>query len=182
MNKTMLIITREYLTRVRKKSFIILTILVPLLIVGMYAAIFMFAMAGAKEMRHVIVLDESNVFAQRFNDTDNIRFTYAEGSLESEKEAILKQEDHFLLHIAPFDDVPRDIELISPKQAGMNLIERIDGQMENILRDKRLVEAGIDTAVLNSLNVEVYLHTHRLTEKAEPSTHTGASYGVALTA
>src|SRR3546814_12406074 len=83
MNKTMLIITREYLTRVRKKSFIILTILVPLLIVGMYAAIFMFAMAGAKEMRHVIVLDESNVFAQRFNDTDNIRFTYAERSEES---------------------------------------------------------------------------------------------------
>src|SRR3546814_20535794 len=91
----------------------------------MYAAIFMFAMAGAKEMRHVIVLDESNVFAQRFNDTDNIRFTYAEGSLESEQEAILKQEDHILLHIAPFDDVPRDIELISPNLAGLILIARI---------------------------------------------------------
>src|SRR3546814_14291339 len=59
---------------------------------------------------------------------------------------------------------------------------RIDGQMENILRDKRLVEAGIDTAVLNSLNVEVSLHTSRLTEEGEARTSAGASYGVALTA
>src|SRR3546814_14292696 len=80
------------------------------------------------------------------------------------------------------DELPRDSELISSKQSGMNLIERIDGQMENILRDKRLVEAGIDTAVLNSLNVEVSLHTSRLTEEGEARTSAGASYGVALTA
>src|SRR3546814_11074918 len=121
-------------------------------------------------MRHVIVLDKSNVFAQRFNDTDNIRITYAEGSLESEKEAILKQEDHFLLHIAPFDDVPRDIELISPKQAGMHLIERIDGQMENILRDKRRVTAGIENAVTDRLKVDISLHTPPLTAEGKQKT------------
>lgn len=180
----MLIIGREYLTRVRKKSFIVLTILVPLLVVGMYASIFYFAMAGTKEIRQVTVIDESSVFENNFRDTENIRFHYSQNGLQDEKRRILEegQENVFLLHIGPFTGIPDQVEIISSKQAGIDLIESIDGQMERVLRDQRLLEAGIDTGVLNQLKVNVSLKTTRLTEQGESQTSAGASYGVALAA
>lgn len=182
MKKTMLIIAREYLTRVRKKSFIVLTILVPLLIVGMYAAIFMFAIAGNRKLKEVTVLDESGIFENKFRNTENIRFSYSKASPEEAKEHLLQQDDSFLLRIGPFRDIPRDVELVSSKQAGIDLIETIDSQMERVLRDKKLTEAGIDTAVLNHLTVNVSLSTTRLTKEGEAKTSAGASYGVALAA
>lgn len=184
MNKTLLIIGREYLTRVRKKSFIVLTILVPLLVVGMYASIFYFAITGNREVRYVTVLDESEVFVNQFRDSHNIQFSYTGNSLQEEKRRILEgdQDNVFLLHIAPFEQIPKQVEIISSKQAGIDLIEEIDGQMEQVLRDKRLTEAGIDTAVLNRLHVNVSLTTTRLTQQGESQTSAGASYGVALAA
>lgn len=184
MNKTLLIIGREYLTRVRKKSFIVLTILVPLLVVGMYASIFYFAIAGNREVRYVTVLDESEVFVNQFRDSHNIQFSYTGNSLQEEKRRILEgdQDNVFLLHIAPFEQIPKQVEIISSKQAGIDLIEEIDGQMEQVLRDKRLTEAGIDTAVLNKMHVNVSLTTTRLTQHGESQTSAGASYGVALAA
>lgn len=182
MKKTMLIIAREYLTRVRKKSFIVLTILVPLLIVGMYAAIFMFAIAGNRKLKEVTVLDESGVFENKFRNTENIRFSYSKASPGEAKERLLQQDDSFLLRIGPFRDIPQDVELISSKQAGIDLIETIDNQMERVLRDKKLTEAGIDTAVLNHLAADVSLSTTRLTKEGEAKTSAGASYGVALAA
>lgn len=183
MKKTALIIAREYLTRVKKKSFIILTFLIPLLFIGMYAAIIIFAMAGNTELKNVRVLDESRIFEDRFRNTETIRFSYSSRSLEEEKKTILDRQDDFLLYIPAFETaLPPNTELFSQNQAPMGLIDNIDGQMERVLRDKKLVEAGIDTAVLNRLEANISLSTTRLTETGEEETSAGASYGVALAA
>lgn len=184
MNKTLLIIGREYLTRVRKKSFIVLTILVPLLIVGMYAAIFLFAMAGSKELKVVTVVDESKVFVNKFRNTESLLFLYSDEDVEELKGRLRAGDDDqaFLLHIGPFEKMPEAVELFSSKQAGIDLLEEVNDQMEQVLRDKMLTEAGIDTSVLNSLKVDVPMHTVRLTETGEAATSAGASYGIALAA
>src|SRR5215213_2167667 len=62
MNKTLLIIQREYLTRVRKKSFLLTTILVPLVIIGFYAAIIAIAMTDSSENERIAVIDKGNLF------------------------------------------------------------------------------------------------------------------------
>ena len=73
MNKTLLIIKREYFSRVKKKSFLIMTFLVPMLIIGMYALIFALSMSGGDNIPTVEVIDESGIFEKTF---DEITFTH----------------------------------------------------------------------------------------------------------
>ncbi len=63
MNKTGLIISREYFTRVKKKSFLITTILVPLVIIGFYAAIIAISMKGSDEKKSIAVIDEAGLLS-----------------------------------------------------------------------------------------------------------------------
>ena len=62
MNKTLLILKQEYLKRVKKKSFIVLTLLIPFLFVGMFALIIFLSMNNDNEERTIAVYDESNLF------------------------------------------------------------------------------------------------------------------------
>ena len=62
MNKTGLIIQREYLTRVKKRSFLLTTILVPIIIIGFYAAIIAISVSGSSEQQKIAVIDEANLF------------------------------------------------------------------------------------------------------------------------
>src|SRR5690242_12556434 len=62
MHKTWLITRREYLSRVRKKSFLILTLLVPVLVAGFLALEIFLAMGGNKKTQHIAVIDESGLF------------------------------------------------------------------------------------------------------------------------
>ena len=72
MKKILLIIQREYLTRVRKRSFLLTTILVPIVIIGFYAAIIDVAVSDTSEQQKIAVIDEANLF---------------EGTIESDKKA-----------------------------------------------------------------------------------------------
>jgi ABC-2 type transport system permease protein len=62
MNKIGLIIGREYFTRVKKKSFLVTTILVPLVIIGFYAAIIAITINGGSDKQSFAVIDEANLF------------------------------------------------------------------------------------------------------------------------
>ncbi|NCB07919.1 MAG: hypothetical protein EOM73_07150 [Bacteroidia bacterium] len=66
MNKTLLILQQEYLKRVKKKSFIILTLLVPFLFAGMFALIIFLSVNNDKEERTIAVYDESQLFLGEF--------------------------------------------------------------------------------------------------------------------
>lgn len=181
MKKTLLIIGREYLSRVRKKSFILLTILVPLLFIGMYAVIFFLAFKGSNEVKYVRIIDESRVFLNRFKDSKTLKFSYPAASPEEEKEKIMDLDDTFLLHIRTAGNAaPPQAELISKKQAGIGTINQIEEQMEEVLRNKTLREAGIDTSVIGTLRTDVSLFTARITEKGEEKSSAGATYGVAF--
>ena len=62
MSKIGLIIGREYFTRVKKKSFLITTIVVPLIIIGFYAAIIAISIGGSDEKQHIAVIDDAGLF------------------------------------------------------------------------------------------------------------------------
>ena len=62
MNKIILIIKREYFSRVKKKSFLVMTFLVPMLIIGMYALIFALSIQGGDNIPAVEIIDESGLF------------------------------------------------------------------------------------------------------------------------
>ena len=83
MNKIGLIIGREYFTRVKKKSFLLTTILVPLVIIGFYAAIIAISIKGSDEKRKIAVLDEANIFN---GQSDSSIKTFSFDFIKNEKE------------------------------------------------------------------------------------------------
>ncbi len=86
MNKTLLILKREYLTRVRKKSFMIMTFLGPLLMAGiMIVPIWLASLSDVAE-RRIAVLDETGWFTGKFESGDNLAFDYVFGNFEEEKQ------------------------------------------------------------------------------------------------
>jgi ABC-2 type transport system permease protein len=102
VRKIWLIIQREYLTRVRKKSFIIMTLLGPLLFLVM--TIVPIWMADNAEREKVVeVLDQSHLFGHRLLNAPDITFAYFNGHLERAKLNYIKKNHEALLYIPPID-------------------------------------------------------------------------------
>src|SRR5579872_4567306 len=101
MNKVLLIIHREYFTRVRKKSFIVMIFVVPTLIFVMSAVIALVAKnSGQLSTQQVVkVLDESGVFAGKFHDARNIKFETTKQSLAAVKQEAKNDENLSALRI-----------------------------------------------------------------------------------
>ena len=76
MNKILLIIKREYLSRVRKKSFIIMTILGPVLMVGLILAPVLLMDSSNDEKKEIWVCDENNLFEPQFEDIDGTDYQF----------------------------------------------------------------------------------------------------------
>ncbi|UKJ09338.1 ABC transporter permease [Solitalea lacus] len=185
MNKIFLIVSREYLTRVRKKSFIILTIVVPLFIMLMYAGIITLVMKGSELSgpQSVIVVDESGFFKQKLKDDKTLKFTYLDINLKEAKNIVKASENSYLLYIPKFSGYqPKNIELIAKKQASLGFSSDLEKQLENVIRDKKLLEAGINQKVLDDLKTNISIDTKKLTEKGEEAGSSGAAFGVGMIA
>ena len=85
MNKILLIIQREYITRVRKKAFVIMTLLVPALFAAMYMVIALVAGNKDETMHVVNVIDTNQVFKGKLQDQKFIKYQYPAVSLQAAK-------------------------------------------------------------------------------------------------
>src|SRR3569832_2107631 len=99
MNKILLIIQREYVTRVRKKSFIIVTLLVPTLLASLFAVIAYVAKDKDQTQHVVSVIDNTGDFINKFQDGKYIKFTYSYRPLDVEKKD-LKNDNDLVLNIS----------------------------------------------------------------------------------
>ncbi len=94
-NKIALIISREYLTRVRKKSFLILTILLPVLLAAVIVLPVLLLMSSEENRKsNVLVVDDTTVFLNAFQNTDNTTYSYRSGNIEALKEEAFSQEKY----------------------------------------------------------------------------------------
>ena len=76
MNKTLIILKNEYLKRVKKKSFIILTLLVPFLFAGMFALIIFLSINNDNKERTIAVFDESALFNNEFKEEGFTKYEF----------------------------------------------------------------------------------------------------------
>ena len=125
MSKTALIIKREYLNRVSKKSFLILTFLTPLLFAAMVFVPLWLSSIKGDEVRNVVVLDRTGKYAPLFEDADNYKFIAGDKSLESYKQASDK-EVYALVSIT--DDL-----IAHPEAATMYSEKQIPGDLSRIV-------------------------------------------------
>ena len=178
MNKVFLIIQREYLSRVKKKSFLILTFLVPSLFIGMYAAIFFIYKNSDDTAKKFNVIDKTGIFSNQFKDQPNVTFNYIDTEYETAKKEARSEKDVFLLYIDSNFKETGEVEIIAEKKPGIALVSEIENQMESILQTKKLLAAGIDTAVLNSARAKVNINAKQLTDEGEKDASIGATYVV----
>lgn len=150
MKKILLIIQREYLTRVKKRSFIIMTILGPLLMAGM-VVVPIYIATTTNETKQVAVIDETGLFAGKFKDSGNIRFHYLDTDIHSAKEAFGKSDDYALLYI-PRTEValPTNAILYAGTQVNINVKSHIQNVMSKRIEDLKLEAQLADLTKGNS--------------------------------
>ena len=183
MNKILLIIQREYLTRVRKRSFIIMTLVGPLLIAAMIIMPIYLSQISSGTMTKVAVLDETGWFFQKFKNQDKIEFHYVKGDLNTEKTKALAQGDFILYIPLPELNVPENAQLFGSDQPGLNVQAYIKSVMKNIVETKRLEAKGIDPGVIKDIKTEINLATIKVDESgAEKKSNTEVEVGMAYLA
>ncbi|RTQ50594.1 ABC transporter permease [Hymenobacter gummosus] len=183
MSKIWLIAQREYLTRVRKKSFIIMSLIGPLLTVALFAVPVLIAkMSDSGKV--VAVADAGGLFAGKLPEAkDDISFTRVSSDLVTAKAEFNKAKYDALLYIPKLDiSNPNGFQVFSRKGLGMALERDINRAVNNAVENQRLQKAGIDRTVLDNLKADVDLQTVSLSDEGERSSSTGISTGVAYAA
>ena len=185
MNKILLIIRREYLSRVKKKSFIIMTFLTPLLIAGIYGLIGYFTYKGIKDTHDkVAVVSTNKILVEKLVSDKNIKYEYVNQSLEEMKKNLKKTDYDYVLYLPNFTlQKPDSIQLFGAKQAGLSLNRRISGDIEELIRNQKLKESGIAQSDLDQLKTSVNISTKKIAETGlEQDSSAGASTIIAFIA
>src|SRR5690554_2591564 len=140
MNRLGLVIQREYITRVRKKSFIILTLLMPVLMVTLSLVPLWLSTLNDGSEKRVAVIDNTGIYAPLLESTDQYIFETVAGPDEQNTEARLGRGDLFaILQIT--DDLnknPRAVSLISEKQSPQDLQSLITRTLNEKVTSQRL--------------------------------------------
>ncbi|MBT1698904.1 ABC transporter permease [Fulvivirgaceae bacterium PWU4] len=180
MNKIWLIFQREFLNRVQKKSFLIATILIPLvfpLIIGVmiYVAVEQEKSAGVQTVE---VLDKSGKIQLQSNDRYN--YVIKSGELDDAKNAFSKSKSFALLYIPPFDLAkPEGITLYTKENPSIRKIEELEGVLETKIHDLKLEQFNIDKEILKGLKTNISLNNVNLSESGEEKeSNIGILYGL----
>ncbi len=181
MNKILLIIQREYLTRVKKKSFLVMTFLVPVLFIGMFVLIG-FLVAKQNELgdkKKIEVVDESGIYVARLKNAGNMEYTFVKDDYATVKSGFLKSGYDYLLHIPASLS---GIQLLSEKKASAITIQNIESGLSDIAQSQRLMAAGIDTAILAKAQKPVTIEARQISEQGETDAQTYVAYAIGFIA
>lgn len=164
MNKIGLIIKREYLTRVRKRSFIIMTFLGPILLAAIYIIPILLAMNTSDNRKTIAVVDESRWFKDLFMTNDKQTFVIIEDlSLDNAKELVKEGTFDMVLHVPPTQlNVPSNAILYSLKQVPMEVDSYIRGVMEKEIEEQKMLASGIDPNVVKAVKTSINLSVMRM--------------------
>ena len=180
MNKIWLIIQREFLNRVQKKSFLITTILVPLIFPAIIGGLAYVAIKDAESAKAdvVHVLDESKNFT--FEDSKRFKFIPIDQPLEQAKKIYNETQDFALLYIPDLDiNKPEGVLLYTKENPSIEKVGDLESLIETRIHDLKLQEYKIDEATLKSLRPQVSLKQFNLTESGEEkSSNSGILYGL----
>lgn len=169
MNTIFLIIKREYMVRVRKKSFIIMTILGPLLIFGFYAIIGWAAVSSINQKK-IAIVDESGRFVNQFNNDDETVYSYPKQSLAEAKKTFVKQGFNALVFIPKnVIEQPKTVQIFSEKSVSLALQSNIERAISKEIETIKLEQAGITQQVIKDAKVNVDAQTISLSDGGEKS-------------
>lgn len=185
MNQIFLVLKREYMTRVKKKSFLLATLLTPLILPSIIFVIVYFGTRDkTSNLDDIIVVDQSGYFTDVFNES-GYEFEYMTGSLDDGKAAMTEKKAFGLIFIPPVDLEDKSktsyegFAFYSKTNPSFRVLQDFEKTISSKLGDVKLERSGLDQEVLKSLDARVSLESFNLTDQGEESkSNAGLSYAI----
>jgi ABC-2 type transport system permease protein len=163
MDKLWLIIQREYLTRVKKKSFILITLLSPIIFVALFTIPVLVTLFAGKEKKSIVVKDDSGVFEVPVDTAARARFTLSQEPLEVLKATYKGQGYDGVLYIPALpNDGKMNLSYFSEKQLSLGVIGFISDKVAEQVEAKKVKEAGYSEEVMKNFKTEVDIDQEEL--------------------
>jgi ABC-2 type transport system permease protein len=194
MNKIFIVAGREFFTRIQSRTFIVMSILGPLLF-GLFVLVPVLMAKWNNDSTTVWVHDPSGQLSDAFQDQNGLKFqvlpqgTLSNGVLVPADSAnireLLEDQDAGLLHLqAPDSNLNVEARYYSAQAAGLKITERIQSALNDRLYRLRMERQGLDPKVIESLRAEVQLQTSVWTDQGSEDSHTETAmllgFGAAL--
>lgn len=178
MDKIKLIIGREYMTKIKSRTFILLTILGPLLYIGLISGSVFFAQQADSSEVSLLVVDQTGAFTDEFKKND--RFTITVGDMELEEIERFYQEEGWK-ETTLF--IPKDIfetnsgvKLFYTENPGLSLTGQLKDAMNGVLRDTEMKAKGIDKELAQKIqSIRVGMETKEMGEDGGKSSNAAAA-------
>lgn len=178
MDKIWLILSREYVSRVKKRSFLLTTLLTPLLFGGIYA-LGIYLAVSESEQKVVKVLDETGYFENQLDASGSVVFEYVDGSLEQARTDLEEGQFDGLLYIQELDiDNPKGINYYAMTTPGLEVLSNINRSLESVVRDIKIDRMGLSKGALDSLRTDIDVEPINLSGEKEKKSSAGISMAV----
>lgn len=174
MKNIFLVASREFLSQVKNKAFIIMTIISPLLIVGAGGVIFWLTARNNSEVKNIVVIDQSAQFLTTFKSDENMIFNiYTPDEAKAIKDTLAGSEYVSALLEIPantdgnFKNIESNSKLSTNGNLGITDREKISGMMSSKIEEYRMKISGIDQEKLKDTNAKVSLNVFNVKEGKE---------------
>ena len=163
MKHLKIIIEREYLNKIRNKSFIIMTFVSPLIVVAFALIIgFLTNVNSKSNAKDILILDESGLFSNTFSDTETIHYEYLKDkTLQEARAEVLETSKYGLLYIPKEETAQK--AFYSEESPSLSLVNELTGALEKTLFQYNLTQKGIDKAEIDSARTKITLQMENFT-------------------
>lgn len=170
MNKLWLVIQREYMIRVKKKSFIFLTLLIP---VGMGLLMGVSGYMASKSFdvtENILVVDDSGIFEQGDYSSENVSYTFTKEAIPALKETYKEKGYDLLLHIPAFSNLNSEthqIKYYSEEKLGIATIKVVEEKVGKVFKDYKIDKSDIDRSIYDSFSTDIEMENGLVTDGGE---------------
>lgn len=176
-----LVISREYLTRVKKKSFLILTFLAPILFGAMCILPSLIMVYSKEDGKKVAVVDNSGLVMPYLVDSETVDYEDCAGqSVEALKSGLGNNGYDAILSISALNSQTRDVnaEVFSSKPLGIDMTETMSNRINKAVEDYRIASYGIEglESIMKEVKADVKLRSYTLDEEGKETVSESAVF------
>ncbi len=178
-----IIISREYLNKVKKKSFIWTTLLVPILVAGLTIGIMLAVINSKEKTKTIAVVDQSGIVLPYLTDSETISFQdFSSMPLDTVKNNLSVMNLDGVLSVGPLDSLEKTVsaDLYSSKPFGMELTDNVNSRINRAVEDYRISSYNIEglDQILKNVKANVHLRSYTLGEDGEEKISEAGVYSI----
>lgn len=183
MSKLKLIIEREFIAKVRNKSFIVMTFLSPLIMVGMGFLVYFLMKKNNEKVKEIVYIDNSGLFSKEdFKDSKTVHYLdFTSKGIEDTKKKV-EQGNYYGALIIPKQDslelLAKSIEFYSKDSPGMSLMNALENKIETKIRNQKLNDFGIDINKINASRIQSDIKMYNFSGEESSKLINGLKIGV----